>query len=135
MIHYVPRGDAMNPAITQCPICHSDLEIVKLYCRSCDTTIEGHFQHTIPFQQLTSEQMSFMVTFVRNEGKINRVGEELGMSYPTVRSRLHDLIHALGYEVGEEEESTEETRRAILDALSEGTLSSDEALKRLSGKG
>ena len=129
----------MNPAITQCPICQSNLEIVKLYCRSCDTTIEGHFQHTSPFQQLTDEQMSFMVTFVRNEGKINRVGEELGISYPTVRGRLHDLIRALGYEVGEEEEPAgslpEEERRSILDALSNGTLSSDEALKRLSGKG
>jgi hypothetical protein len=129
----------MNPAITQCPICQSDLEIVKLYCRSCDTSIEGHFQHITPFQQLTSEQMSFMVTFVRSEGKINRVEEELGISYPTVRSRLHDLIRALGYEVGEEEEPTgslpEEERRSILDALSKGTLSSEDALKRLSGKG
>lgn len=128
----------MNAAIAQCPICQSDLEIAKLYCRSCDTTIEGHFQHATPFQQLTAEQMSFMVTFIRNEGKINRVGEELGMSYPTVRSRLHDLIRALGYEVGEEEESTgglpEEERRAVLDALSKGTLSSEEALKRLGGK-
>jgi hypothetical protein len=82
--------------------------------------------------------MSFMVTFVRNEGKINRVGEELGMSYPTVRSRLHDLIRALGFEVGDEEETgslPDEERRSILEALSEGTLSSDEALRRLSGKG
>ena len=128
----------MNPAITQCPICKNNLEIVKLYCRTCDTTIEGHFQHTSPFQQLAPEQMSFMVTFVRNEGKINRVGEELGMSYPTVRSRLHDLIRALGYEVGEEEAASslpEEERRAVLDALGKGTLSSEEALKRLSGKG
>jgi hypothetical protein len=129
----------MNQAITQCPICQSNLEIVKLYCHSCDTTIEGHFQHATPFQQLTAEQMSFMVTFVRNEGKINRVGEDLGMSYPTVRSRLHDLIRALGYEVGEEEEPAgglpEEGRRAVLDALSQGSLSSEEALKRLSGKG
>jgi hypothetical protein len=129
----------MNQVLSQCPICQSDLEITKLYCRSCDTTIEGHFQHSTPFQQLTAEQLSFMVTFVHNEGKINRVGEELGMSYPTVRSRLHDLIRALGYEVGEEEEPAsslpEEERRAILDALSEGTLSSEEALKRLSGKG
>ena len=129
----------MNQAISQCPICQSELELTKLYCRSCDTTIEGHFQITTPFQQLTSEQMSFMVTFVRNEGKINRVGEEIGMSYPTVRSRLHDLIRALGYEVGEEEESApsslpDEERRSILEALSKGTLSSEEALKRLSGK-
>jgi hypothetical protein len=129
----------MNSAITQCPICQSSLEITKLYCRSCDTIIEGHFQQATPFQQLTAEQLSFMVTFIRNEGKINRVGEDLGMSYPTVRSRLHDLIRALGYEVGEEDESAgglpEEERRAILDALSKGTLSSEKALKRLGGKG
>jgi hypothetical protein len=129
----------MNTEPTHCPICQSDLEIVKLYCRTCDTAIEGHFQHTAPFQQLSAEQLSFMVTFVHNEGKINRVGEELGISYPTVRSRLHDLIRALGYEIGEEEETTgslsEEDRHAILDALSTGTLSSEEALKRLSGKG
>jgi hypothetical protein len=127
----------MKPAITQCPICQSNLEITKLYCRSCDTTIEGHFQQNNPFQQLTAEQLAFMITFVRSEGKINRVGEELGMSYPTVRGRLHDLIRALGYEVGEEEEPAalpEDERRAVLDALSKGTLSSEEALKRLSGK-
>lgn len=127
----------MNQAISQCPICRGNLEITKLYCRTCDTTIEGHFQPNNPFQQLAAEQLAFMITFVRNEGKINRVGEELGMSYPTVRSRLHELIRALGYEVGEEEESTtlpEEERRAVLDALSKGTLSSEEALKRLSGK-
>lgn len=127
----------MNQAITQCPICQSSLEISKLYCRTCDTTIEGHFQNNDPLQQLAAEQLSFMITFVRNEGKINRVGEELGMSYPTVRSRLHDLIRALGYEVGEEEETTvlpEDERRAVLEALSKGTLSSDEALKRLGSK-
>lgn len=129
----------MNPAPTNCPICHNGMEITRLYCRACDTALEGHFYPvTNPLQQLSSEQMAFLVTFVRNEGKINRVGEDLGVSYPTVRGRLHDLIRALGYEVGEEEESNsalpEEERRAILDALSSGKLSSDEALKRLGGR-
>jgi hypothetical protein len=77
-----------------------------------------------------------MITFVRNEGKINRVGEELNLSYPTVRSRLHDLIRALGYDVGDEEEALpDDERQSILDALSKGKLSSEEALKRLSGRG
>ncbi len=126
----------MNQIPGQCPICQSTLEITKVYCRNCDTTLEGHFQYGNPLQQLTHEQLSFMIIFVRNEGKINRVGEELGMSYPTVRGRLHDLIRALGFEIGEEEEPglPEEERRAILDALSQGTLSSEEALKRLSGQ-
>ncbi len=126
----------MHPVPNHCPVCNSALEITKVYCRNCDTTLEGHFQYGNPLQQLTQEQLAFMVTFVRNEGKINRVGEELSMSYPTVRSRLHDLIRALGFEIGEEEEPglPEEERRAILEALSKGTLSSDEALKRLSGQ-
>ena len=127
----------MNALPSQCPICGGSLEVTKVYCRNCDTTLEGHFQTSNTFQQLTPEQLSFMVTFVRNEGKINRVGEELGMSYPTVRSRLHDLIRALGFEVGEEEETSalpEEERRSILEALSSGNMSSEEALKRLGGR-
>jgi hypothetical protein len=77
-----------------------------------------------------------MITFVRNEGKINRVGEELNLSYPTVRGRLHELIRALGYDIGDEEEPLpDEERQSVLDALSKGQLSSEEALKRLSGHG
>jgi hypothetical protein len=125
----------MNKMPNQCPICHNVMEITRLYCRNCDTTIEGHFE-TGAFEQLTPEEISFIVTFVRKEGKINKVGEELGISYPTVRSRLHDVIRALGFEVGEEEEPLpDEERRSILESLSRGQLTSEEALKRLGGRG
>lgn len=125
----------MNKAPNLCPFCHGNMEISRLHCPSCDTTLEGHFEAT-PFSQLNLEQMNFMITFIRNEGKINRVGEELGISYPTVRGRLHDLIRALGFEVGEEEESVpDDERRSVLDSLSKGQLTSEEALKRLSRRG
>jgi hypothetical protein len=124
----------MNPLPPNCPICHSEIEITRLYCHSCDTALDGHFQLG-PLSQLQPEQIAFMVAFIRNEGKINRVGEELVLSYPTVRGRLHDLIRALGYDVSEEDEPLpEDERRSILDSLSKGKLSSDEALKRLSGR-
>jgi hypothetical protein len=64
---------------------------------SCDTTLDRHFQSG-PLSQLQPEQIAFMVAFIRNEGKINRVGEELGRLPPTVRGRLHDLIRILGYD-------------------------------------
>lgn len=122
----------MNKAPHQCPICQKPLEISRLHCLNCDTTLEGHFQASA-LDQLSPEQIAFMITFVRNEGKINRVGEELGISYPTVRSRLHDLIRALGFEVGDEEEVVpDDERRSVLDSLSKGQLTSEEALKRLS---
>ena len=127
----------MNPAIGQCPICKETLEVTRLHCPNCDTTIEGHFVLG-RLSQLSTEQLAFVETFVRCEGKINRVGEELGVSYPTVRSRLTDVIRALGYEVGQEEEPVgtipDEERKAILEQLAQGKITSEEAVKRLRGE-
>src|SRR3972149_4453634 len=118
----------MYPLIGQCPICEDDLIVTRLHCRNCDTTLEGYFELGRLYQ-LTPEQLSFIETFIRCEGKITRVEQELGISYPTVRSRLHDVIRALGYEVGEEELPLEDARRrSVLEDLREGRVSSDEAI-------
>lgn len=126
----------MNPIIGQCPVCKETLQVTRLYCPNCDTTVEGHF--TLGrFYQLSPEQVAFIETFIRCEGKINRVGEELGFSYPTVRSRLTEVIRALGYEVGEEEAPLvmpDEDRKAILEQLAQGKITSEEAVKRLRGE-
>ncbi len=124
----------MNQVIGQCPICKSALQVTRLYCSNCDTALEGHFSLG-RFYQLSPEQIAFIETFLRCEGKINRVGEELGISYPTVRSRLEDVIRALGYEVEEAPGTpSDEDRKAILEQLAEGTISSEDAIKRLRGE-
>ena len=126
----------MNPILGQCPVCHETLQVTRLYCPNCDTAIEGHFILG-RFHQLSPEQIAFIETFVRCEGKINRVGEELGISYPTVRGRLTEVIRALGYEVGEEEAQvaiSDEDRKTILEQLAQGKLTSEEAVKRLRGE-
>ena len=123
----------MYPLIGQCPVCHDDLNVTRLHCRTCDTTLEGHFELG-RLSQLTPEQLGFIETFIRCEGKITRVEQELGISYPTVRSRLHEVIRALGYEVGEEEPPVDdEKRRAILEELGQGRLTSEEAIRLLRG--
>ncbi len=54
------------------------------------------------------------------------------MSYPTVRSRLNDVIRALGYEVAEEQQEQDaERRRSILGELSEGKITPEQAVKLL----
>jgi hypothetical protein len=124
----------MYPLVAQCPICHDDLIVTRLHCRNCDTTLEGYFELGRLYQ-LAPEQLSFVETFIRCEGKITRVEHELGISYPTVRSRLHDVIRALGYEVGEEEPPVnEEKRREILEELGQGRVTSEEAIKLLRGE-
>jgi hypothetical protein len=86
--------------------------------------------------QLTSEQLHFVEVFLRCEGKMTRVQEELGISYPTVRSRLDEVIRALGYEVGEQEKEKtgDEDREEILARLARHEITSDEALALLQGK-
>ena len=123
----------MYPVIGVCPICGENLTVTRLYCRACDSTVEGHF--TLGrFYQLTPEQMAFVETFIRCEGKLTRVQESLGMSYPTVRSRLTEVIRALGYEVSESKsEMSPQERRTILEQLASGDISSEEAVNLLQG--
>ena len=66
---------------------------------------------------------------------------ELEISYPTVRSRLNDVIKELGYEVEAESVvdpgEVAEERRTILRRLNEGEISAAEAtelINQLRGK-
>ena len=122
----------MYPVPTECPVCHDDLFVTRLVCRNCGTALEGRF--TLGrLSQLTPEQLHFVEVFIRCEGKLNRVQEELGLSYPTVRSRLVDVIRALGYEARQERETGEEQRQEILERLARREISSEEAFRLLQG--
>ncbi len=127
----------MNPIISQCPVCEDQLIVARMYCPSCATAIEGRF--TLGrLSQLNQDQLDFVETFIRCEGKLNRVQDELGISYPTVRGRLEDVIHALGYEVERPVQDSivisEDERRAILADLAAGRISSSDAMRMLQGE-
>jgi hypothetical protein len=109
--------------------------VTRLHCRNCDTSLEGHFALGRLYQ-LTPEQLEFVEIFIRCEGKINRVEQEIGLSYPAVRARLSEVIRALGYEVGEPAPPviSEEMRRDVLADLNAGRITSDEALRLLRGE-
>jgi len=121
---------------SQCPICGGEIVVTQISCRDCDTTIDGRFSSRT-FSQLTPEQMDFVETFVRLEGKITHMEKELGYSYPTIRKLLHDVIRALGYEPGGEEEISElseEERQSILEDLDTGKINYEDAMKQLKDK-
>ena len=125
----------MYAAPTRCPVCRNELSIARLHCPSCDTSIEGQFTGG-PFAHLTAEQLDFIVTFVRCEGKINRMEDELSLSYPTIRNRLHEVIRALGFEPGKDEpvDVSAEKRNHVLEDLELGKISADEAMRLLRGE-
>jgi hypothetical protein len=121
----------MYPVPGRCPVCGEAMAVTRVYCHGCDTAVEGHFSLG-RFHHLTPEQLQFAETFIRCEGKITRVEEDMGLSYPAVRARLHDLIRALGYEVGPEPVGVPpEERQSILEELSQGKISAEEALELL----
>ncbi len=123
----------MNPIPTRCPLCSGELTVTKIYCRDCDTTYEGRFSSGA-FSSLTQEQLNFIITFVRCEGKITRVEDEIGLSYPTIRNRLHEVIRALGFEPGGSDEVpglTDKDRQRILEDLDAGVIGAEEAMRLL----
>jgi hypothetical protein len=111
------------------------LAVTRLNCPSCDTNLEGRFQFS-RIERLTPEQRGFVELFVRCEGKLNWVAQELKVSYPTVRGRLEEAIRAMGYEVreappAEEKQRIAEQRQAILDELAAGRISPTDAIRQL----
>jgi hypothetical protein len=121
----------MNQMLTVCPVCEERLSVTRFHCRNCDTTIEGHFDIG-RFGRLNAEQMEFLEIFVRCEGKLNRMEPELGLSYPTLRARLSEIIRSMGYPVGPESKLiSDEERHKILDELASGKLTSEEAMRLL----
>jgi hypothetical protein len=123
----------MNQMITICPVCSDQLSIARLHCRNCDTTIDGYFEIG-RLGRLSKEQLEFVETFLRCEGKLSRMEPELDMSYPTLRARLTDVIRTMGFQVGPDTSGLdEEERHQILEDLASGKLSSDEAMRLLEG--
>jgi hypothetical protein len=109
-----------------------------LQCTQCGTGIDGHFALD-RFSRLTPDLLAFLEVFIKNRGIIKDVEVELGISYPTVRARLDEVIRRLGFAVptdtGLRPSQAREERRAILEDLRAKRISADDAAKRLATLG
>jgi hypothetical protein len=127
-----------HPVPGQCPVCGNELHVVRLECDACHTGIDGRFALD-RFSRLSADQLGFLEVFIKNRGVIKDVEVELGISYPTVRARLDDVIRGLGFPAAGEEalrpSQVREERRQILEALRNKDISADEAAKRLATLG
>ena len=145
----------MYRAPHKCCICGQKLTVTRLSCDGCGTTMEGQFTGC-RFCSLSPEEELFLLTFLKNRGSIKDVERELGISYPTVRAALDNLLASLG--LTDSRETAEATasepedepapkssaksrrkadpdgaaaRKDILRMLSEHKITADEAAKRL----
>lgn len=116
-------------ALTNCPVCSQMLHITKLHCSHCHTTIENDFKLS-KIASLSPEQLEFVETFLICRGSIKEVEKELGISYPTVRGKLNDIISALGYE-SEPLKKNDQNEKKIVSMLENGEITPEEAIKLL----
>jgi len=131
-----------HDVISTCPVCSGELAVTRLHCRSCGTTLEGEFS-VGRFGRLTKEQLALLESFLRSRGNLRDMERELGISYPTVRSRVEALVRALGFGPRDGEEAADDAaagsgttttttdaaaaRQQILERLARREIGADEA--------
>ena len=126
-----------HDVISTCPVCSGELAVTRLRCTSCGTTLEGEFS-VGRFARLSRDQMTLLESFLRSRGNLRDIEREMGISYPTVRSRVEAIVRALGF--GPRDEDAEardgddrepaaapQTREAILERLARHEISAEDA--------
>jgi len=108
-----------------CPACQESMHISELQCSGCDTTVRGEFPLS-PLGSLSEDHLDFIKTFILSRGNIKEVESRLGISYPTVRNRLDEVIKALSGQPQQQMTASE-----ILDALESGKINASQAAELL----
>jgi len=76
---------------TLCPACNNQLKVERLICQRCETEIQG--QYELPaLASLCPNDQAFILDFMKASGSLKEMAKLLGLSYPTVRNRLDEII-------------------------------------------
>jgi len=110
---------------TTCPECNHPFKITRLACPTCNLVMEGQIELS-PLDQLEPADQAFVMAFVRHHGSIKKMEELFGISYPTVKNRLNAIAARLDKSL-----QAPSHREYVLEQLSRGEISVEEALERL----
>jgi hypothetical protein len=121
--------DDLRPLTNECPYCGTAMAVTQMTCGGCRVSIAAEF----PMSRIASlpvEHQRFIEIFVLSGGNLKEIAEQVGVSYPTIRSRLDKVIEALRAEIAK----TQRVRGTLLDAVEPGkTMAADAArlIKRI----
>jgi len=113
----------MSKRIINCPLCDDKMVISELRCPKCDARVKKDIA-LCPYCQLPDDDYEFLQVFLRTQGKITDIEKILNVSYPTIKTKIDNLLRALNLSPYSEEQDP-------IDALSEGKISVDEAITML----
>lgn len=117
----------MYPIITRDPVSGYELIVTRLECPQSGIVIEGQFDLGW-IGRLTREQLDFVELLVKNRGNIQKLAADLDIAYNTARSRLDEIVTALG---GTPESDGRVDRRVVLDRLAAKEIGVEEAMRLL----
>jgi hypothetical protein len=109
-----------------CPECNQPLKVARMACPACKVAMEGEFEVSA-LGKLSLDDQAFVIAFVRHHGSLKKMESLFGISYPTVKNRLNAIGAAL-----DKNFLAPSPNVYVLEQLSRGELSVEEALERLS---
>lgn len=77
-----------------CPSCSGSLHVSQLTCPSCSTEVSGNYPLPV-LLSIPAEEQAFILQFFLTSGSLKEMASQMGISYPTVRNRLDDLIQKI----------------------------------------
>jgi len=116
----------MRKILEECPACAGSLHITGLRCNQCRMEMRGGFE-PCAFCRLTAEQSTFLLLFVERRGNLSEMEKALGISYPTVRNKLEEIVRLLH----RPEALPAGGRDEVLRKVAAGQLSAQDALDQL----
>jgi hypothetical protein len=119
----------MHPLITKDPVTGGELIVTRLECPESGILIEGKFSMGW-IARLTPDQLAFVGLLVKHRGNLQKVAVDMDVSYNTARNRMDEIVAAL------EDLPVRKVavnRMAVLERLSAGDLSFEEAMYLLKG--
>jgi hypothetical protein len=116
--------ETKRPLDNECPYCGTAMAVTQMSCEPCGISISAAF----PMSRLANlpvEHQRFIEMFVLAGGNLKEIAEQVGVSYPTIRSRLDKLIELLRAEIAK----TQRVRGNLLDAVEPGKTNAENAAK------
>jgi len=128
------KVNTLRKVLEQCPTCGSPLKVTRMECDNCGTVVEAEYE-PCPFCRLGPSDSLFLQIFIKARGNMKEVQRELGVSYSAARSKLDDLLDAMGYDAGLTKElGPNPSRQDVLRALAEGRITRAQAFRLLDGE-